>query len=135
MKIILTYGTYDLMHYGHIKLLKRARELGDFLVVGLSTDEFNELKGKKSYYCYETRKHMLEAVRHVDLVVPEEEWEQKISDIQKYNASILVMGDDWEGDPRFSKLSKYCDVVYLNRTKGISTTQIKNELGAKGSSK
>ena len=83
MKRILTYGTFDLLHYGHIRLLQRAKALGDYLVVALSTDEFNAGKGKKAYHNYETRKKMLEAIRYVDLVIPEECWEQKISDVQK----------------------------------------------------
>ena len=120
MKRVLTYGTFDLLHYGHINLLKRAKALGDYLVVAVSTDDFNELKGKKAYHNYETRKMMLEAVRYVDLVIPEENWEQKIDDV--------VMGSDWAGSDRFDYLKDYCEVVYLPRTEGISTTQIKEEL-------
>ena len=97
MKRILTYGTFDLLHYGHIRLLQRARALGDYLVVALSTDEFNASKGKKAYHNYETRKKMLEAIRYVDLVIPEECWEQKISDVQKYDIDVVVMGSDWAG--------------------------------------
>jgi len=129
MKRILTYGTYDLLHYGHIRLLKRARELGDYLIVALSTDEFNAIKGKKAYHNYETRKKMLEAIRYVDLVIPENDWEQKIDDVKKYYVDVTVMGDDWEGNEKFEVLRKYCDVVYLPRTEGISTTKIKKELG------
>ena len=126
MKRILTYGTFDLLHYGHINLLRRAKELGDYLVVALSTDEFNALKGKKAYHDYETRKKMLEAIRYVDLVIPEENWEQKVSDVQLYHIDTFVMGDDWEG--KFDFLKEYCEVVYLPRTPEISTTQIKKEL-------
>lgn len=128
MKRILTYGTYDLLHYGHIRLLKRAKELGDYLIVALSTDEFNELKGKKAYHNYSTRKKMLEAIRYVDLVIPEENWEQKINDVREYHVDTVVMGSDWEGNEKFEVLKKYCDVVYLKRTEGISTSKIKKEL-------
>lgn len=128
MKRILTYGTFDLLHYGHINLLKRAKALGDYLVVAVSTDDFNEIKGKKAYHNYETRKLMLEAVRYVDLVIPEENWEQKIDDVKKYDIDIVVMGSDWAGSDRFDYLKEYCEVVYLPRTEGISTTQIKEEL-------
>ena len=129
MKRILTYGTFDLLHYGHIRLLQRARALGDYLVVALSTDEFNASKGKKAYHNYETRKKMLEAIRYVDLVIPEECWEQKISDVQKYDIDIVVMGSDWAGSDKFDYLKDYCEVVYLDRTEGISTTKIKRDLG------
>ena len=128
MKRILTYGTFDLLHYGHINLLKRAKALGDYLVVAVSTDSFNELKGKKAYHNYETRKMMLEAVRYVDLVIPEETWEQKIDDVKKYDIDVVVMGSDWAGSDRFDYLKDYCEVVYLPRTEGVSTTKIKEEL-------
>lgn len=123
---ILTYGTYDLLHFGHINLLKRAKELGSYLVVGLSTDEFNELKGKKSYFSYEKREYMLESIKYVDEVIKETNWEQKIEDIKKYNIDIFVMGDDWKG--KFDHLKEYCEVVYLPRTEGVSTTEIKANL-------
>ena len=129
MKRILTYGTFDLLHYGHIRLLKRAKALGDYLIVALSTDEFNETKGKKAYHNYETRKEMLESIRYVDLVIPEENWEQKINDVKEYHADVVVMGSDWAGSDRFEYLNDYCEVVYLDRTDGISTTQIKKDLG------
>ena len=129
MKRVLTYGTFDLLHYGHIRLLKRAKALGDYLIVALSTDEFNELKGKKAYHNYETRKKMLEAIRYVDLVIPEERWEQKIDDVKNYDVDIVVMGIDWAGSDRFDYLKDYCELIYLDRTEGISTTQIKNDLG------
>lgn len=128
MKKILTYGTYDLLHKGHINLLRRAKERGDYLIVGISTDEFNAIKGKKSYYDYETRKQMLEAIKYVDEVIPECEWNQKPGDILKYGADEVVMGSDWEGNEKFEALREYCDVYYLPRTEGISTTQIKSEL-------
>lgn len=127
MKRVITYGTFDLLHYGHINLLRRAKELGDYLVVVLSTDDFNwNQKQKKCYFSYEERKTILEAIRYVDLVVPEENWEQKVTDIQKYQIDTFVMGDDWKG--KFDFLKEYCDVVYLPRTPEISTTQIKREL-------
>lgn len=125
---VITYGTYDLLHYGHINLLRRARELGDYLIVGVSTDEFNELKHKQAFFTYEERKLILESVRYVDKVIPEKSWEQKIDDIKNYKADIFVMGDDWKG--KFDFLSDYCKVIYLPRTKGISTTIIKNELAS-----
>lgn len=129
MKRILTYGTFDLLHYGHINLLKRAKERGDYLIVALSTDEFNwNEKGKKCYFSYEKRKQLLEAVRDVDLVIPENNWEQKIDDINKYNIGLFIMGDDWEG--KFDYLSKQttASVAYLDRTSEISTSQIKKDL-------
>lgn len=127
MRRIITYGTFDLLHYGHINLLKRAKELGDYLVVVLSTDEFNwNQKQKKCYFSYEKRKHLLEAIRYVDLVIPEESWEQKTDDIQRYHIDVFVMGDDWEG--KFDFLKEYCEVKYLQRTPEISTTQIKNDI-------
>ena len=128
MKRILTYGTFDLLHYGHIRLLKRAKELGDYLIVALSTDEFNAIKGKKAYHNYKTRKEMLESIRYVDLVIPENDWKQKKKDIQEYKADVVVMGSDWAGSDKFDYLKEYCDVIYLNRTEGISTTKIKKEL-------
>ncbi|UOQ59598.1 glycerol-3-phosphate cytidylyltransferase [Leucobacter rhizosphaerae] len=129
MKRILTYGTFDLLHWGHIRLLKRARDLGDYLVVAASTEEFNAGKGKQTYHDFDTRKNMLEAVRYVDLVIPEQAWDQKIRDVQRYEIDAVVMGGDWAGDPRFEVLRDYCEVIYLDRTEGVSTTKIKNDLG------
>ena len=126
MKRVITYGTYDLLHWGHIRLLKRAKELGDYLIVALSSDEFNEIKGKKAYHNYEERRLMLEAIRYVDLVIPENHWEQKVHDIIDYHVDVFVMGDDWQG--KFDDLKEYCEVVYLPRTEGISTTKIKEDL-------
>jgi len=128
MKVILTYGTYDLLHQGHVRLLKRAKELGDYLIVALSTDDFNTIKGKKSYHSYEVRKEILQAIKYVDLVIPEESWEQKISDVIVYDVDTVVMGSDWENSPQFEYLREYCNVQYLERTEGISTTQIKDDL-------
>ena len=128
MKRVITYGTFDLLHYGHINLLRRAKALGDYLIVGLSTDQFNwQEKQKKSYFTYEERKAMLEAIRYVDLVIPEENWDQKKTDVEKYHADIFVIGDDWKG--KFDFLKEQCEVVYLPRTPEISTTKIKKELG------
>lgn len=126
MKRILTYGTFDLLHPGHIRLLKRAKAFGDYLIVGLSTDEFNKMKNKKSYYSYSMRKLMLESCRYVDLIIPENNWEQKKADVLLYRADIFVMGDDWKG--KFDFLKKYCEVVYLPRTPDISTTEIKQDI-------
>lgn len=126
MKKVITYGTYDLLHNGHINLLQRAKEYGDYLIVAISSDEFNELKGKTAYYPFEQRKAILEAVRYVDEVIPEHTWEQKIEDVQKHNVEVFVMGDDWEG--KFDFLKEYCEVIYLPRTVGVSTTKIKKDL-------
>lgn len=128
MKRVITYGTYDLLHYGHIELLRRARALGDYLIVALSTDEFNAGKGKKSYFSFEDRRRMLEAIRHVDLVIPENTWEQKSEDIKLYHVDTFVIGDDWAG--KFDELKELCEVVYLERTPEISTTQIKAGLAS-----
>ena len=128
MRTVITYGTFDLLHYGHINLLRRAKELGDFLIVGLSTDAFNKNEKKKvCYFSYEQRKTLLEAVRYVDMVIPEENWTQKVEDIHKYNVDILTIGDDWKG--KFDYLKKEgAEVIYLERTPEISTTQIKDDL-------
>ncbi|MFB4473686.1 glycerol-3-phosphate cytidylyltransferase [Oceanobacillus caeni] len=126
MKKVITYGTFDLLHTGHINILRRAKEFGDYLVVAISSDEFNELKGKKAYYTFEQRKAILEAIRYVDEVIPEHNWEQKIDDVKNNDIDVFVMGDDWEG--KFDFLKEYCEVVYLPRTVGISTTQIKADL-------
>lgn len=127
MKKVITYGTFDLLHYGHINLLRRAKALGDYLIVALSTDEFNwNEKQKKCYFTYEQRKQLLESIRYVDLVIPEENWAQKTSDVKEFRVDTFVMGNDWEG--KFDFLKEYCEVVYLERTPEISTTQIKSEL-------
>ena len=128
MKRILTYGTFDLLHFGHIEILRRAKALRDYLVVAVSTDEFNAIKNKKAYHDYATRKKMLEAVRYVDLVIPEKNWGQKRDDVKKYEIDTVVMGSDWEGNENFEKLKDLCEVVYLPRTDNISTTKIKNDL-------
>lgn len=127
MNRIITYGTFDLLHYGHINLLRRAKQQGDYLIVALSTDEFNwNSKQKKCFFEYERRKALLEAIRFVDLVIPENNWEQKIEDINLYHVDKFVMGNDWEG--KFDFLKQYCEVVYLERTPEISTTQIKKDI-------
>lgn len=126
MKKVITYGTFDLLHIGHINILRRAKELGDYLIVAISSDEFNELKGKKAYYSFEHRKSILESIRYVDEVIAEENWDQKVNDVSKYNIDLFVMGSDWEGE--FDFLNEYCEVVYLPRTEGISTTKIKRDL-------
>ena len=123
MQRVITYGSFDLLHYGHINLLRRAKELGDYLIVGLSTDAFGALKGKPPYFAYDERAQLLEAVRYVDLVIPEAEWEQKVADIKDYRVDVFVMGDDWTG--KFDFLEPYCRVVYLPRTAEVSTSEIK----------
>lgn len=127
MKRVITYGTFDLLHYGHINLLKRAKELGDYLVVAISTDEFNKnMKNKICVQTYEERKTILESLRYVDLVIPENNWEQKVEDIRLYKIDIFCMGSDWEG--KFDFLKNLCEVIYLKRTEGISTTQRKGQV-------
>ena len=125
---VITYGTFDLLHYGHIELLKRAKALGDYLIVALSTDEFNSVeKNKHCYFSYEQRKSLLEAIRYVDLVIPEETWEQKKTDAHEYHIDTFVIGDDWEGKFDFLK-DEGVEVVYLPRTPEISSTQIKKDM-------
>lgn len=126
MKKVITYGTFDLFHVGHLNILKRAKALGDYLVVAVSSDKFNEIKGKKSYHTIEDRVAILEAIEFVDKVIVEENWDQKVIDIRENNIDVFVMGDDWTG--KFDYLKEYCEVVYLPRTEGISTTKIKNDL-------
>lgn len=126
MKKVITYGTFDLLHWGHVNLLRRAKEMGDYLVVAISSDEFNKLKDKKSYHSFENRKMILEAIRYVDEVIAEESWDQKIHDVVDHNIDVFVMGSDWEG--KFDFLKDHCEVVYLPRTVGISTSKIKDDL-------
>lgn len=133
MRTIITYGTFDVLHIGHINLLRRARELGDRLIVGLSTDEFNNNKHKSSLLDYENRKAVLEAIRYVDLVIPEATWEQKVEDVKAYDVSTFVIGDDWKG--KFDFLQAYCEVRYLKRTAEISSTSIKRSLAVAHSRK
>ena len=129
MKKVITYGTFDLLHYGHINILKRAKEQGDYLIVAISTNEFNEIKGKKCYFSYEERKKLVEAIRYVDLVIPENSWDQKVDDVLEFKVDTFVMGDDWKGE--FDFLKDHCDVIYLPRTPEISTTKIKGDLNLK----
>ena len=126
MKKVITYGTFDLLHVGHINILKRARAMGDYLIVGLSTDDFNAGKHKEAYHSYEDRKVILESLRFVDEVIPETCWEQKVNDVVDNHVDVFVMGSDWEG--KFDFLKEYCEVVYLPRTEGISTTQRKGQV-------
>lgn len=126
MKKVITYGTFDLFHVGHLNILRRAKELGDYLVVAVSSDKFNEIKGKKAYHSVDDRVAILEAIEFVDEVIIEEGWDQKNSDIKEHDIDVFVMGDDWEG--KFDDLKELCEVVYLPRTEGISTTKIKNDL-------
>ncbi|WP_026860066.1 glycerol-3-phosphate cytidylyltransferase [Jeotgalicoccus psychrophilus] len=129
MKKVITYGTFDLLHTGHINILRRAKELGDYLIVAVSTDEFNTLKHKEAYHSFEERKQILEAIKYVDEVIGENDWDQKVEDVKKYSVDTFVMGNDWEGE--FDFLKEYCEVVYLPRTSGVSTTKIKDELKQK----
>lgn len=132
MRRVITYGTFDMLHYGHINLLRRAKERGDYLIVGLSTDEFNwKAKHKKTYFSYEKRKQLLEAIRYVDLVIPEESWAQKSQDIILYQVDEFVMGDDWQGKFDYLADETGVEVTYLERTPEISTTQIKADLNDK----
>ncbi len=125
-KTVITYGTFDLFHIGHLRLLKRAKELGDHLIVGVSTDRFNAIKGKRSIIPFEHRAEIVKAIRYVDEVIEENSWEQKVDDIKNYEVDILVMGEDWKG--KFDHLKEYCDVVYLPRTHGVSSTELKTSL-------
>ena len=125
-KVVITYGTFDMFHIGHLKLLKRLSKMGDYLIVGVSNDKFNESKGKKTMIPYKQRAKIVKSIKYVDKVIPEKNWEQKVKDIKKYNVDIFVMGDDWKG--KFDFLKDYCDVIYLPRTKDISSTDLKNTL-------
>lgn len=128
MKRVITYGTFDLLHYGHINLLRRAKQYGDYLILALSTDDFNwNQKRKKCYFSFDKRKALLEAIRYVDLVIPEESWDQKVTDVREYHIDTFVMGDDWKGEFDFLQ-DEGVDVVYLPRTPEVSTTQIKRDL-------
>lgn len=127
MKKVITYGTFDLFHIGHLNLLRRAKALGDYLIVAVSSDEFNlKEKGKVCQIKDVDRMEIVKAIRYVDEVILEESWDQKVKDVQKYDIDVFVMGDDWKG--KFDFLKDYCEVVYLPRTEGISSTQLKEEL-------
>jgi len=129
MKTVITYGTFDMFHIGHLRLIQRLTKLGDKLIIAVSTDEFNALKGKKNIIPFEQRAEIVNNIKGVDLVIPENSWEQKIEDIKKYNVDVFAIGDDWEG--KFDFLKEYCEVVYLPRTEGISTTEIKEYISTK----
>jgi glycerol-3-phosphate cytidylyltransferase len=126
MRRVITYGTFDTLHHGHIRLLRRARALGDYLIVALSTDEFNLGKGKSALFSYEERKDDLEAIRYVDMVIPEHTWDQKTTDVADFKVDVFTIGDDWTG--KFDFLKPQCEVVYLERTPLISSTQIRNQI-------
>ena len=125
-KTVLTYGTFDLLHYGHLEILKRASVLGNKLIVGVSTDKFNEIKGKTCVLPYQKRKELIESLDYVDKVIPEDNWDQKVTDIQDNNIDTFVMGDDWKG--KFDELKVLCEVIYFTRTKGISSTKLRSIL-------
>jgi glycerol-3-phosphate cytidylyltransferase len=125
-KTVLTYGTFDLLHYGHLEILKRASLLGNKLIVGVSTDKFNEIKGKTCVLPYQKRKELIESLDYVDKVIPENNWDQKVIDIQDNNIDIFVMGDDWKG--KFDELKVFCEVIYFPRTNGISSTKLRSIL-------
>lgn len=126
MKTIITYGTFDMFHIGHLRLLERLSKMADRVIVAVSTDAFNEQKGKKVLIPYEQRAAIVQAIEYVDLVIAEEHWEQKSADIEKYNVDIFAMGDDWQG--KFDFLQPLCEVVYLERTQDVSTTSLKKSL-------
>jgi glycerol-3-phosphate cytidylyltransferase len=126
MKRVITYGTFDLFHIGHLNILERLRSLGDYLVVGISTDKFNAQKGKQCVVPYAERSAIVSALRCVDEIVPEERWEQKVDDVARFKIDIFGMGDDWKG--KFDNLSKYCQVIYLPRTEGVSTTELQTKI-------
>lgn len=126
LRKIITYGTFDILHVGHVNLLRRAKQYGDYLIVGVSTDEFNATKGKHAYYPYEHRRAIVESIRYVDKVIPEESWSQKKKDIHCHEIESFIIGEDWEG--HFDYLNKLCKVIYLPRTTGVSSTKIKLDL-------
>lgn len=122
----ITYGTFDLFHIGHLKLLERIKSMCSNLIVAVSTDEFNKIKGKTCIIPYEQRAAIVSGIKYVDKVIPENNWEQKLTDVEKYNVDCFVIGADWEG--KFDFLKEKCEVIYLPRTDGISTTELKNKL-------
>lgn len=125
-KVVLTYGTFDLFHVGHLRLLERLKALGDYLIVGVSTDEFNTQKNKQTIIPFADRLEIVSKIKYVDMTIPEESWTQKVSDIEKYNVSIFGMGHDWKG--KFDHLKEFCEVKYLPRTPNISSTKLKHTL-------
>ncbi len=127
MKRIITFGTYDLLHIGHIKILRRASELGDYLIAGVSSDALNYSKKEKyPVYNEDDRMEIVHSLKFVNEVFLEESLELKREYIQKFNADVLVMGDDWKG--KFDFCSDLCEIVYLERTPEISTTQLKDDI-------
>lgn len=126
MKTVITYGTFDLFHIGHLNLLERLAGMGDKLIVGVSTDEFNLLKGKKSIHSFDERSRIIAALSCVDLVIPENDWQQKPQDIKHHQIDIFGMGEDWQD--KFDDLSSLCEVRYLPRTANVSSTEIKRSL-------
>ena len=128
MKKVITYGTYDLLTAGHVEHFRDAKAMGDYLIVGVSTDEFNAIKHKSSYLTYEERKFIVESIKYVDEVIPEEHWDQKPNDIKKYGIDIVAMGSDWEGDERFEKLREFCDVQYTHRSGKYSSTNVRKHV-------
>lgn len=129
-KRIITFGTFDLLHCGHINILQRAKSLGDVLIVGVSSDKLNySKKGKFPIYSEFERMKIIESIKYVDYVFLEESLELKQEYIEKYKADILVMGDDWSG--KFDHLNKFCEIIYLPRTPSISTTAIIEQIIAK----
>ncbi len=129
-RTVITYGTFDLFHIGHLNLFRRLKEIGDYLIVAVSTDEFNALKGKRSIIPFEHRIEIVKSIKYVDLAIPEESWEQKVDDIKKYNVDIFAIGEDWGG--KFDFLKEYCEVVYLPRTEGVSSSEIRQFLKSFG---
>lgn len=126
MTTVITYGTFDMFHVGHLNLIKRMREIGDRVIIGVSTDEFNQAKGKYSLVPFKERREIVSALRDVDFVIAEENWEQKVSDVEKYDVDVFVMGDDWLGE--FDYLQDYCQVRYLPRTSGVCSTDLRKSL-------
>ena len=133
MKTLITYGTFDLFHVGHARLLERVKAMGDYLIVGVSTDEFNARKGKRAVMSYEDRAEVVRSVRHVDLVIPENDWSQKVTDILAYKVDLFAIGDDWAG--KFDELKSLCEVVYLPRTMGVSSTMLRSQAAQSDASK
>jgi glycerol-3-phosphate cytidylyltransferase len=127
-KTIITYGTFDMFHIGHLNLLKRLKAMGDELIVAVSTDEFNLVKGKKTLIPYDQRAEIVAAIEYVDKVIPEENWEQKVRDVKELHVDLFVIGNDWQG--KFDFLKEFCEVLYLERTEGVSTTMLKDSLSA-----
>lgn len=125
-KTVITYGTFDMFHVGHLRLFKRMRELGERVIVAVSTDEFNAQKGKQALISYADRREIIEALSCVDEVIAETSWEQKVADIQRYGVDVFVMGSDWAG--KFDTLKAHCEVIYLDRTTGVCSSELRASL-------